>query len=63
VPYFFSKTDIAFLTTDSKFHNFIVTLPLLSFPDWLTVFSREEPVSHVNVLALLSSDRNGDDYY
>jgi len=60
---FLSKTDIAFLTSDSKFHNFGVTLPVPSFPDWLTAFNREETVNHVNVLALLSSHRNGADYY
>jgi len=60
---FLSKTDIAFLTSDSKFHNFGVTLPLPSFPDWLTAFNREETVSHVNVVALLSSHGNGADYY
>jgi len=63
MSHFCRKTDIAFLTSDSKFHNFEVTLPLPSFPDWLTAFNREETVSHVNVLALLSSHRNGADCY
>lgn len=62
VSQFCTKTDIAFLTSDSKFHNFGVTLPLPSFLDWLTAFNREETVSHVNVLALLSSHSNGADY-
>jgi hypothetical protein len=60
---FLSKTDITFTTSVSKFHKFRVTQDLLSFPDWLMAFNRQETVFHVHVLAFLSSHKSGADYY
>jgi hypothetical protein len=56
------RTNIAFITSVSKFHSFGVTQDLLSFPDWLMAFHRGETVIHVNVLALLSSHKSSAAY-